>query len=368
MFGVFLKKSIGEHIMNRKIIHVDIDAFFASVEQLDNPKLKGKPVIVGGIGERGVVATASYEARKYGVHSAMSTQIARKLCPNGIFLKGRHDRYKEASMEVFEVLREITNKIQKISIDEAYLDVSSLACSPKEIGIRIKKAVKKKTGLDISVGISYNKFLAKLASDWDKPDGLFEIKKDDIPQLLEPLSILKVHGLGKKTAARLNRIGIFTIEDLLKYSLPSLEPILGQLWAREIYDRIRGIDDRPVITTRERKSYGRETTFTKDIKDKEFIKKVLNVFAREIVDDLKSNHKAIRTVTIKIKFEDFHQITRSHSLEYHTDDIHIIKKTLKMILDNIELEKKIRLAGISLSNICDYDNVQLNIFDYIDWD
>ncbi len=352
--------------MKRKIIHVDIDAFFAAVEQIDNPKLRGKPVIVGGVGERGVVATASYEARRYGVHSAMSTQVARKLCPNGIFVKGRHDRYREASMHVFEILEEITHKMQKISIDEAYLDLSLLNYSPRDIGLKIKKDVKKRTGLDISVGISYNKFLAKLASDWDKPDGLYEIKEEHIPELLKPLSVLKVHGLGKKTAARLNRIGIFTIEDLLKYSLDSLIPILGELWAREIYDRIRGIDDRPVVTTESRKSYGRETTFTEDIKDKSFIIEVLEEFAYEIVEDLKDTHKSVRTVTIKIKYEDFHQITRSHSLEYPTNDINVIKETLKMILDNLELEKRVRLAGISLSNIGEHENIQLNIFEHIE--
>ncbi|MCD6436216.1 MAG: DNA polymerase IV, partial [Clostridiales bacterium] len=197
--------------MNRKIIHVDMDAFFASVEQLDFPELRGKPVIVGGTSSRGVVATCSYEAREFGVHSAMPNFQAKKLCPKGIYVHGRHQRYEEISREIFSLLTEITDEIIKVSIDEAYLDVTNLYLSPEYIAKYIKKKIKKETGLNISVGISYNMFLAKIASDWDKPDGLFIIRKEDMPDILKPLSIIKIHGLGKKSAGKLNNIGIYTI-------------------------------------------------------------------------------------------------------------------------------------------------------------
>ncbi|SCY96441.1 DNA polymerase IV [Alkaliphilus peptidifermentans] len=348
----------------RRILHVDIDAFFASVEEIDDPTLKGKPIIVGGTGERGVVATASYEARKYGVHSAMSTQMARNLCPKGIFLKGRHDRYSEVSRQVFDILETVTESIEKVSIDEAYLDITNKEESSVYIAMEVKKQVKKYTGLTISIGISYNKFLAKLASDWNKPNGIFEIQETDIPQLLKPLSILKVHGLGKKTALKLNRIGIFTIEDLLKYPLDNLRPLLGELRAIEIYDKIRGIDNREISTNRERKSYGKETTFSMDLQDKGYIMEILKEFSCEIVEHLKEQGKSARTVTVKIKYEDFEQITRSHSLEYHTSDIRTIFDIINKIVNSIDLSKKVRLAGISLSNITHHQQMQLDLFNY----
>lgn len=352
--------------MKRKILHVDIDAFFASVEQLDNPSLKGKPVIVGGTGQRGVVATCSYEARRFGVHSAMSTQVARRLCPQGIFINGRHERYRDMSQEVFRVLWNITDKIEKISIDEAYLDISNLDCCPMNVAKKIKEDIKSITGLTISVGISYNKFLAKLASDWDKPDGIYEIKEEDVPEILKPLSILKVHGLGKKTASKLNRIGIFTIEDLLGYSVDSLCPFLGESRGIEVYHRIRGLDNREVITNTERKSYGRETTFLEDVKCKEYIIHYLKDFTEEIVEELRKSNKGARTVTIKIKYEDFEQITRSQSMEYPTNDFKTIIDTVRLILGNIELHKRVRLVGVSLSNISDYSSTQLSFLDTFD--
>ncbi|MBM7613809.1 DNA polymerase IV [Alkaliphilus hydrothermalis] len=351
--------------MNRKILHVDIDAFFASVEQLDHPELKGKPVMVGGTSERGVVAAASYEARRFGVHSAMSTKMARSLCPLGIFVNGRHDRYREISREVFKIMRSITDQLEKVSIDEAFLDITDLPKPALEIANEIKRMVKDQIGLTISVGISYNKFLAKLASEWNKPNGVFEIRESDIPDILKPFPIIKVHGLGKKTAAKLNRIGIFKVDDLLKYPLESLIPIMGELWAIEIYNRIRGIDDRPVVTSSERKSYGKETTFFKDTNDKQYLIEVLREYARELLGDLKRINKGIRTTTLKVKYEDFEQITRSHSVEYLTNDLELIRESIELIMNNIELHKKVRLIGISFSNISDYKNIQLSFFDRI---
>jgi len=201
-------------MMKRKILHVDMDAFFAAVEQLDHPELRGKAVIVGSSSERGVVATCSYEARVFGIHSAMSGPVAKRLCPHAIFVRGNHARYSQVSKEVFTIIEGLANTIEKVSIDEAYIDITDLYQSPLYVAKAIKQAVYEATGLTISVGISYNKFLAKLASDWNKPDGLFEIKEEDLVALLDDLPIIKVHGLGKKSVARLNRIGIFTIKDL----------------------------------------------------------------------------------------------------------------------------------------------------------
>ena len=349
--------------MERKILHVDLDAFFASVEELDNPKLKGKPVIVGGTSNRGVVATCSYEARKYGIHSAMSSVMAHKLCPNGIFVRGHMERYKEISSQVFEILHQVTDNIQQMSIDEAYLDITDLDEDPKDIADWIKEEVKKRIGITISVGISYNKFLAKLASDWNKPDGIFKISEEDIPDLLVPLPVLKVHGLGKKTAAKLNNIGIFTIEDLLQYDIKSLSYIFGQSRAQEIYNRIRGIDHRSIKITSMRKSYGRETTFSQDTRDREYIGQVLDKYLVRITDRLNKSKKLAKTVTVKIKYEDFQQITRSHSLTSYTSSYDLFKEAMDLILYDIELKKKVRLAGVSLSNISDSQHYQMSIFD-----
>ena len=202
--------------MKKIILHVDMDAFFASVEQADNPKFKGKPVIVGGVSERGVVSTCSYEARKFGVRSAMPIFIAQRLCPHGIYLKVRYYRYKEISNRVFEIFREVTPIIEPLSIDEAYLDLTEGRFNDGlEAANYIKKRVFEEVGLTLSIGISYNKFLAKLASDWNKPNGIKVITKDMIPDILLPLNINKVFGIGKKTVSKLNNIGIFTIRQIL---------------------------------------------------------------------------------------------------------------------------------------------------------
>lgn len=349
--------------MKKKTLHVDLDAFFASVEQLDNPKLKGKAVIVGGTSERGVVATCSYEARRYGIHSAMSSYKAHKLCPNGIFVRGHMDRYKEISSQVFEILHEVTDNIQQMSIDEAYLDITDLDEKPYDIALWIKEEVKKRIGITISVGISYNKFLAKLASDWNKPDGIFKISEEDIPDLLVPLPVLKVHGLGKKTAAKLNNIGIFTIGDILQYDMKSLSYIFGQSRAEEIYNRIRGIDYRSIKVTSIRKSYGRETTFSEDTRDREYIRSVLDKYLVKITDRLNKSSKLAKTVTVKIKYEDFDQITRSHSLTSYTSSFTLFKEAMDLILDEVELKKKVRLVGVSLSNVSDSEHYQMSIFD-----
>lgn len=350
--------------MKRKILHVDMDAFFASVEQVDHPELKGKALIVGGNSERGVVATCSYEARAYGVHSAMSSQLAKKLCPHAIFVRGNHRRYSQVSKEIFNIIEGMANTIEKVSIDEAYIDVTDLYQSPYYIGMAIKEAVFEKTGLSVSVGISYNKFLAKLASDWEKPDGIFEIKEEDVSRLLDHLPVIKVHGLGKKSVKRLNRIGIFTIGDLKKYSLDSLSGILGDQWAKEIYNRVRGIDDRPVGSVADRKSIGKETTFHEDTKDRDFLYRILEDYLEEDVAILKGKNLLAKTVTIKVKYEDFDTITRSHSMETYTDDINLMRETMQLIYEKIVLVKKVRLIGVTLGNVIEADAVQMTLFDF----
>ena len=350
-------------MMKRKILHVDMDAFFASVEQVDHPELRGKPVIVGGNSERGVVATCSYEARVYGIHSAMSSQVAKKLCPHAIFVRGNHGRYSQISREIFSIIEGMANTIEKVSIDEAYIDVTDLYQSPIYVAKAIKKAVFEATGLTVSVGISYNKFLAKLASDWKKPDGLFEIKEEDVAELLDELPIIKVHGLGKKSVERLNRIGIFTIQDLKKYSIESLSNFLGNQWAEEVYNRIRGIDPRPVGQYSDRKSFGKETTLSEDIDDRDTLYQILVDYLEENIAQLKKRAYLTKTVTIKVKYEDFEAITRSHSLESYTDDSRLIFETMNLIFSKLVFEKKVRLIGVTLSNVIEGDAVQMSLFD-----
>lgn len=342
-------------------MHVDMDAFFSSVEVLDDKSLKGKPVIVGGVSQRGVVATCSYEARKFGVSSAMPIYKAKALCPNGVFLPTRHSRYKEVSNKVFEILYKVTENIEPVSIDEAYLDITDIKKDPILTALKIKSMIKLELGLNISVGISYNKFLAKLASDWDKPNGLKIITEDMVPKILMDLPIKKVHGLGKKAEKKLNSIGVFTIEDL--YDLPKeLMQVYFGKQGLEIYDRIRGVDKRQVSIERERKSIGRETTLKKDTMDKEELKGYIKVFAQDIENQLERKNLRGKTITLKIKNSEFENHTRSRTLSkyiYSKEDIFL---EVEKILDSIVIDEYIRLIGVTLSNLSDYETEQLTIF------
>lgn len=347
--------------MERKIIHVDLDAFFASVEIIDNPSLKGKPVIVGGSSSRGVVCTCSYEARKYGVHSAMPGFMAKKRCPHGIFLPVRHRRYNEVSREVFKIFYDLTNMVEPLSIDEAYIDVTNIDEDPIKIAYYIKEQVLKKTGLTISVGISYNKFLAKLASDWNKPDGIKIITKEMIPDILKPLSINKVYGIGKKSAERLKKIGIFKIEDLLQLPKEYLIEFLGK-YGNEVYDRIRGKDNRQVKPSRERKSIGRETTLEKDTKNPEALRKYLHDFAQNVSKNLTNKGVLAKTVTVKIKTSTFENHTKSRTIHDYINSSSEIYKIASDILDEIDLKDGIRLIGLTVSNLSQNATEQLSFF------
>ncbi|MCF0148958.1 MAG: DNA polymerase IV [Clostridium sp.] len=348
--------------MNRLILHVDMDAFFASVEQLDNKSLKGKPVIVGGVSERGVVSTCSYEARKYGIHSAMPIFIARKLCPHGVYLKTRMYRYKEVSKQVFNILKDVTDIIEPLSIDEAYLDISNNRFkSGIEAANYIKSRVLREVGLTISIGISYNKFLAKLASDWNKPNGIKVITKDMVPNILLPFPVSKIYGLGKKSVEKLNNMGIFTVKDL--YDMPKEFYIeyLGK-YGLEIYERIRGIDNREVEAQRDRKSYGRERTLKIDTKEKEDLLEYLYDFSKEISNQLIRQNLEGKTITVKYKTEDFQSHTRSKTLNFYTNNFEEIYKVCEEILNNEEINEYIRLIGVTVSSFKENTIEQLTLF------
>lgn len=347
--------------MERKIIHVDMDAFFAAVEVKDNPRLRGKPIIVGGVSERGVVCTCSYEARAFGVRSAMPGFIAKKKCPEGIFLNPRIQRYKEVSKKIFEIFYSITSYVEPVSIDEAYLDITHLSEDSMCIAEIIKNEVLEREGLTLSVGISYNKFLAKIASDWNKPNGIKVINKEMIPKILFDLPINKVHGLGSKSVKRLNNIGIFNIEQLYSLSEEFMIEYLGKM-GMEIYDRIRGIDNRSVNISRERKSIGREITLKRDTNDKEQLSIYLRSFSISIAKTLEKLNIRGKTITIKLKTSSFENHTKSRTLnKYIFKEEEIYEEAIK-ILNNIVLDREIRLIGVSLSSLRENTKEQLSLF------
>jgi DNA polymerase-4 len=347
----------------RKILHVDLDAFFASVEELDNKDLIGKPVIVGGKSDRGVVSTCNYKAREFGVHSAMAGFIAKKKCPNGIFIRPRMERYLEISNQVFNVILSITDQVQKVSIDEAYIEITDLYQSPMYIAKLIKSRVYNEVGITISVGISYNKFLAKIASDWNKPDGIKEITEDMIPEILKPLKVREIHGIGEISAKKLNSLGIFYVRDLLNYSKNNLNSFLGNV-GEDIYYRIRGIDTRSLKEEVKNKSYGTETTLKKDTRNREKLYLILLDMMESIYYGLNRKNKVAKTLSIKIKFNDFTVITRSFTTQHYLFNKDDYIQVMKRIFDDIEIVKNVRLIGISVTNIDENENEQLNIFDY----
>lgn len=341
------------------IIHVDIDAFYASVEELDDKSIIGKPVVVGGGSNHGVVTTANYIAREYGIHSAMPMYMAKNLCDHLIIKPMRRQRYLEKSREVFEVLKTYTNKIEKVSIDESYLDISGLGYE-EDIVYKLQEDVYKKTGLSVSCGLSYNKFLAKLASDWNKPRGVKIIREEDLPEILFPLDIRKVHGIGNKTEKKLRNIGINTVEDLYSLSYEFLTSSFKKS-GEEIYKRIRGIDNREVTPNTVRKSLGTESTFEVTSKREELIN-YLKEFAREISEDLIVKEISGYTLTLKMKNENFKIKTRSKTYDetiYAEDDI--FKKSLEIFEEAYDGEK-LRLIGITVSNLADLNIRQLTFF------
>ncbi len=337
----------------RKIIHVDMDAFYASVEQRDNPELRGKPVAVGGSRERGVVAAASYEARKFGVHSAMPSVTARRKCPELIFVKPRFDAYKAVSQQIREIFAEHTPVIEPLSLDEAYLDVTRNLqdiASATEIARRIRARIRADTGLTASAGVSYNKFLAKLASDHRKPDGLFVITPRAGPTFVETLPVGRFHGVGPATTARMKRLGIETGLDLRAQTLRFLQQHFGKS-GPYYYWIARGVDDRPVRADRIRKSVGAENTFFTDLVTYEAACEGLQPIVETAWRYCEGAGVRGRTVTLKVKYADFQQITRSRTGTAPLASKAEVRELAHALLEPLfPVAKGIRLLGVTLSS------------------
>lgn len=339
----------------RKIIHVDMDAFFASVEQMDDPELKGKPVAVGGSRERGVVAAASYEARKFGVRSAMPSSRAYKLCPDIIFVKPRFERYKEISDQIRDIFHQYTDLVEPLSLDEAFLDVSENfkgIPSATLIAKAIKKEIKEKVGLTASAGISINKFLAKIASDYNKPDGITLIGPEKVHEFLMQLPVKDFFGVGKVTAKKMDDLGIFRGADLIQWSKEGLQLKFGKAGIY-YFEMVRGNDQRPVNPHRIRKSLGAERTFNEDLVEIEDMKLALRKIIEEVVRRLEKSNKRGKSLTLKVKFNDFTQITRSTTKEDYIEGFDKIVEYTFDLLENIEWPDHpngVRLLGTTLSN------------------
>ena len=342
----------------RKIIHVDMDAFFASVEQRDNPEIRGRPVAVGCSKERGVVAAASYEARRFGVHSAMASVTAKRKCPELVFLKPRFDVYKAISLEIRAIFAEYTPLIEPLSLDEAYLDVThNLKGLPyaTEIARNIRASIRQETGLTASAGVSYNKFLAKIASDQRKPDGLFVITPEIGPSFVETLPVGKFHGIGPATAAKMNRLGIHTGADLRDRSLGELQNQFGKAGSY-YYSISRGIDERPVRPDRVRKSVGAENTFERDLWSLDQCTAELQPVIDKVWAHCEHAGTRGRTVTLKVKYQDFEQITRSRTFPGQVENRAMLElAALDLLSSLMPARKGIRLLGISLSNLITQD-------------
>lgn len=332
-----------------------MDAFYASVEQRDHPEYRGKPIVVGGSpqGRGGVVATASYEARKFGIHSAMSSKQAVQLCPHAVFVRPRFDAYKEVSVKIREIFGRYTDLVEPLSLDEAYLDVTEDKLgigSALEIAAQIKNAIKEELQLTASAGVSINKFVAKIASDINKPDGLKFIGPSAIEAFMEKLPVEKFHGVGKVTAEKMKQMGLHFGLDLKKLSEEALVYRFGKT-GRFYYNIVRGIDNRPVQPHRETKSLAAEDTFAYDLTELQDMELKLEQLAEIVHERLKKKNLSGRTITLKIKYSDFKQITRNRSFGYPVSDLKTIVDTAKSLLLSTEpIDHKIRLLGISLSN------------------
>jgi DNA polymerase-4 len=338
----------------RRVLHIDMDAFFSSVEEKRHPELAGKPVVVGGEGDptkRGVVSTASYEARKFGIHSAMPLRTAHKLCPDAIFLPVDYGEYSKVSEEVKAILKEFSPIMEDVGIDEAFLDISSIDKPSEEIAKEIKNRIREETGLTCSIGIAPNKLLAKMASDMQKPDGLTIIVEDDIRSRIWPLSVRKLWGIGPKTEAYLKEIGIQTVGDLASVSLDRLTEAFSQSYGSYLYEASRGIDESALVTHWEPKSISRETTFQRDVDNWQVIAKTLAELAKEVVINMKDEGYRGRTVTLKIRFNDFKTYTRAKTLSGHTDSEEWIRKAAFDCLGRLELKKRVRLIGVRISHL-----------------
>lgn len=338
----------------RKIVHVDLDAFYASVEQRDTPALRGRPVVVGGDPYgRGVVATASYEARTFGIHSAQSCRMALRLCPEAVFLRPRFDVYRGISREIQAIYKRCTPMVEPLALDEAFLDVTAVAhsSSATQIARDLKEAILRRTGLTASAGVSYNKFLAKVASGHNKPNGLTVVTPQTASSFIDALPIGKIFGVGEVTEARLRELGIATGKDLKKLSLEHLQGLFGKRGIL-LYSFGQGIDQRPIEIDRKRKSVGKETTFEHDLSDRAEMLRILEGLAEQVALRLAELEMAGKTVTLKLRWNDFRDVSRSMSFSQPIQSAQEMIGYLCPLLDQlIQVRKPVRLLGVTLSHL-----------------
>ncbi len=337
------------------IIHIDMDAFYAAVEQRDFPQYRNKPVVVGGDPEkRGVVATCSYEARKFGIHSAMPCAHAMRLCPNAIFLRPRFEVYRNISQQIRDIMLSYTDFVEPLSLDEAYLDVTDCKRSfgsPTLVAKAIKNEIHHVTQLSASAGVSYNKFLAKIASDIDKPDGLTLVTEKQGPNFVKNLPIGKFYGIGPATEAKMKNLGVYTGGDLLAWSLEELKPVFGKV-SEYYYLAARGIDHRKVESQRERKSIGSEKTYSVDLTDRQEMLTKLKILAEDVWQEMQTKKLTARTITVKVKFDNFVQLTRAMTLSSTISQVEDINRQLDDLLNKAEVNgRRVRLLGVSVSKL-----------------
>ncbi|MBN1546728.1 MAG: DNA polymerase IV [Syntrophaceae bacterium] len=338
----------------RRILHIDMDAFFAAVEQKRRPELIGKAVVIGGMGDptrRGVVATASYEARVFGIHSAMPLKTAYRLNPHAVFLPVNYEAYVMESRKVKKILREISPVMEDVGIDEAFLDITAVNRSGREIAREIKDRIREATGLTCSIGIGPNKLLAKMASDMEKPDGYTRIHSEDVERIIWPFPVRKLWGVGPKTEVALKNMGVDTIGKLAALPPELLVKTFAKSYGAFLYEASRGIDTSPLITHWEPRSMSRETTFQRDVISWQTIAKNLAELTKEVVIALKEEFSRARTVTVKIRFQDFQTISRSMTLTVGTDSEAEIRRAAFACLKRFELNRPIRLIGIRLTHL-----------------
>lgn len=351
----------------KKIIHIDMDAFYASVEQMDDPELRGKPIAVGG-GERGVVAAASYEARRYGVKSAMPSMMAYRKCPQIIFVKPRFERYKEISKQVMSIFREYTDIIEPLSLDEAYLDVTENKFGIEKatkVAMEIRAKIKDRVGLTASAGVSFNKFLAKIASDMDKPDGLTIVTPDQALELIENLPIGKFYGIGTKTAEKMRHMRIHHGKDLMKFSKIELAQRFGKA-GQHYYNIVRAQSSDIVKAHRLRKSVGAERTFRENTDDLGELQDIVKGIAKTTCERIQKLEAKGKTITLKLKYEDFEVHTRSRTIDHITNDEEEVQKISLQLLEEGELEKPVRLIGVTISNLD--NNIEEFIYQQLELD
>ena len=351
----------------RRILHADMDCFYAAVHTRDDPSLAGKPVVVGGDPSgRGVVAAANYEARKFGIRSAMPAAQARRQCPETIFLRPDFSRYREESHLIFDIYRQYTPIVQPLSLDEAFLDVSDHLGkfdSATELAKDIRRRVRDERRLTVSIGVAPNKLVAKIASDFDKPDGLTVVRPKEVEAFLEPLPVRRLYGIGPAAERSLHEMGITTVAELRELSIDRLMARFGS-WGRVLWDRVRGVDDRPVHTRRERKSLSTERTFTENVKDPDEIDRILDKMSAEVSRGLEKRRLAASTVTVKARYPDFKTPTRSHTLPVPTADAAIIAAAAHDLIRRTEAAaRSVRLLGVGASNLVPGELGQMTLFE-----